>query len=171
MGGPDRAGGVLRGALQATHQHARPTRRHGVNAAIRQPTWLTTLWQTIGRATLPVPERKTRPNDDSRFSHTKHALRLLEQLSVCVARNEPVLLVGETGNGKTAVIQHLAAQVGHPLVVSPCFLLLAGPRPRLKRASSQLGRKLVVQNLNQQTDSEDFLGGAQCAHAYVDPCR
>lgn len=66
------------------------------------------------------------------FSHTMHSSRLLEKLAACIARNEPLLLVGETGNGKTTIIQHLA---------------------------QQCGRNLVVQNLNQQTDSSDFLGG------------
>jgi midasin (ATPase involved in ribosome maturation) len=68
----------------------------------------------------------------SRYAYTKHSLRLMERLLFAVRSAEPVLLVGETGNGKTAVIQHLAAV---------------------------LGKKLVVQNLNQQTDSSDFLGG------------
>jgi midasin len=66
------------------------------------------------------------------FSLTKHSLRLMERLALCVRLNEPTLLVGETGNGKTAVIQALA---------------------------QHLGKQLMVQNLNQQSDSSDFLGG------------
>ena len=46
--------------------------------------------------------------------------------------NEPVLLVGETGNGKTSVVQALA---------------------------SACGRTLHVQNLNVQSDSGDLFGG------------
>jgi midasin len=45
---------------------------------------------------------------------------------------EPVLLVGETGVGKTATVNYLAQVTGH---------------------------KLVVMNLSQQTDSSDLLGG------------
>ena len=51
---------------------------------------------------------------------------------MCVARNEPMLLVGETGVGKTVVIQRLA---------------------------SMIGKTLVVQNMSLQTDSTDLLGG------------
>jgi ABC-type multidrug transport system fused ATPase/permease subunit len=42
------------------------------------------------------------------YAFTKPALRLMEQLAVCVRRYEPVLLVGETGTGKTSTVQHLA---------------------------------------------------------------
>jgi midasin len=46
--------------------------------------------------------------------------------------SEPVLLVGETGVGKTATINYLAQVTGN---------------------------KLVVMNMSQQTDSTDLLGG------------
>jgi midasin len=45
---------------------------------------------------------------------------------------EPVLLVGETGTGKTSAVQYLADKTGH---------------------------HLVVINMNQQSDSADLLGG------------
>lgn len=45
------------------------------------------------------------------FAETGHAMRLLEGVAAAVARAEPVLLVGETGTGKTAIVQHLAEQV------------------------------------------------------------
>jgi midasin (ATPase involved in ribosome maturation) len=45
---------------------------------------------------------------------------------------EPVLLVGETGTGKTSAVQYLADKTGH---------------------------RLVVINMNQQSDSADLLGG------------
>lgn len=38
-------------------------------------------------------------------------MRLLEGVAAAVAQSEPVLLVGETGTGKTAIAQHLAEQV------------------------------------------------------------
>ena len=50
----------------------------------------------------------------------------------CVQYNESVLLVGETGVGKTACISYL---------------------------SSLTGNKLLTINLSQQTDSSDLLGG------------
>ena len=59
-------------------------------------------------------------------------LRLLERLAVCVLMNEPVLLSGETGVGKTKIVQHLADLTGNTL---------------------------VVQNMNQQSESGDMLGG------------
>lgn len=66
------------------------------------------------------------------FATTGHALRLLEKISVCVHLNEPTLLVGETGTGKTTVVQQLA---------------------------DMLHQNLVVVNLSQQSDSSDLLGG------------
>ena len=46
------------------------------------------------------------------YAHTQSSLALLEKVSVCVARSEPVLLVGETGVGKTATISYLAQLTG-----------------------------------------------------------
>lgn len=66
------------------------------------------------------------------FALTSHALRLLEQVAVAVGAAEPVLLVGETGTGKTTAVQQLA---------------------------NELGKKLVVVNLSQQSESGDLLGG------------
>ena len=83
----------------------------------------------IGRAVLPAAAEVA---SSGVYAETGVAVRLLEAMASSVAWNEPVLLVGETGTGKTSAIQHLA---------------------------SQAGRKLVVQNLNQQSDASDFLGG------------
>ena len=66
------------------------------------------------------------------FSWTRSSSVLLERLAVCVRQLEPVLLVGETGTGKTSTVQYL---------------------------SQLLGRRLTVINLNQQSDSADLLGG------------
>ncbi|XP_063385869.1 midasin [Cydia fagiglandana] len=66
------------------------------------------------------------------FSFTRQSACLLERIACCVTSNEPVLLVGETGTGKTSSVQYLARQTGH---------------------------KLVVINMNQQSDSADLLGG------------
>jgi midasin len=63
---------------------------------------------------------------------TGHVLRLLEKLAAIVATCEPALLIGETGCGKTTIIQHMAAA---------------------------MGQRLVVQNLNIQSDSSDLVGG------------
>ena len=67
-----------------------------------------------------------------KFAHTLYSLRYLERISSCIKLSEPVLLVGETGTGKTSIVQYIA---------------------------NQLGKKLIVQNLSQQSDSTDLLGG------------
>ena len=97
---------------------------------------------TIGRATLPL---QVKSKDTSCLSHenqrpfflTVSASKVLEFICVAVQENqhknaEPILLVGETGVGKTSVIQYLAGLVG---------------------------RKLITVNLNQQTECADLLGG------------
>ena len=85
----------------------------------------------VGRSTITkLPgsaRRSTRP-----FAYTSHARKLVEQLSVAVAHVEPLLLVGETGTGKTTVVQHLA---------------------------DLIHQRLVVVNVSQQTESGDLLGG------------
>jgi midasin len=53
----------------------------------------------------------------SRFAPTGHALRLLERLAAAAAAGEAVLLVGETGTGKTAAVQELARLTGNALIV------------------------------------------------------
>ncbi|KAK3082381.1 hypothetical protein LTS18_004293 [Coniosporium uncinatum] len=85
----------------------------------------------IGRARLHTKNRPTmtakRP-----FAINGHTARLLERIAVAVDLKEPLLLVGETGTGKTTCIQHLA---------------------------DQAGRRLVPFNLSQQSESGDLLGG------------
>jgi midasin len=56
----------------------------------------------------------------------------MEQIVLGVKFNEPVLLVGETGTGKTTTVQEL---------------------------SNLVGTKLHVFNLSQSSDSTDLLGG------------
>ncbi|KFR09321.1 Midasin, partial [Nipponia nippon] len=66
------------------------------------------------------------------FAATRPSAVLIEQLAVCVVKGEPVLLVGETGTGKTSTVQYLAHITGH---------------------------RLRVINMNQQSDTADLLGG------------
>jgi len=56
----------------------------------------------------------------------------MQAVAAAVHHREPVLLAGETGTGKTSLVQHLASCVG---------------------------AHMVVVNLNQQSDSGDLLGG------------
>ncbi|KAF9602379.1 hypothetical protein IFM89_027086 [Coptis chinensis] len=85
----------------------------------------------IGRITLNwsrnVVHNQTRP-----FVDIPSSLHILEKIACSVKHNEPVLLVGETGTGKTTLVQNLARRLGQPL---------------------------TVLNLSQQSDVEDLLGG------------
>ncbi|KAM3068057.1 AAA ATPase midasin [Clarireedia jacksonii] len=89
----------------------------------------------IGRVRLPKRRaaRVAKPSQRRRpFANTTHAKRLLEQVGVAVSMAEPILLVGETGIGKTTVVQQLA---------------------------DSLGFKLTAVNLSQQSEVGDLLGG------------
>ncbi|KAI0022098.1 hypothetical protein F4780DRAFT_246263 [Xylariomycetidae sp. FL0641] len=87
----------------------------------------------IGRVMLTKRRHSNRVTKSKKpFASTGHARRLLEQISVAIKLREPVLLVGETGIGKTTVVQQLAETLGH---------------------------KLVAVNLSQQSEVGDLLGG------------
>jgi hypothetical protein len=45
------------------------------------------------------------------FAYTGQALRVMEAVAVATSQLEPVLLVGETGTGKTTIVQQIARQV------------------------------------------------------------
>ena len=83
----------------------------------------------VGRITLDrlVPGAPTL----QRYALTRPALTCMERVAACIAHAEPALLVGETGTGKTTLVQMLATLVGQPL---------------------------TVVNLSQQTESGDLLG-------------
>lgn len=86
----------------------------------------------IGRTSLSRHKVSKRNTTSRPFSTNGYTLRLLEKIAVAVDRQEPLLLVGETGTGKTTCIQYLA---------------------------EQLGRNLVAFNLSQQSECGDLLGG------------
>ena len=46
--------------------------------------------------------------DGSGFVYTATTVRLMEEVCVAFQMEEPVLLVGETGTGKTSSVQELA---------------------------------------------------------------
>ena len=95
----------------------------------------------IGRAKLAV-----RTANQSSPAYTKglemdtnvHALRLMEQVGVALSMKEPILLVGETGIGKTTVVQSLAKLLRH---------------------------HLTAINLSQQSESDDLLVGFKPVNA------
>jgi midasin len=93
----------------------------------------------IGRVILTKRRHANRVMKSKKpFANTGHAKRLLEQIAVAVKLREPVLLVGETGIGKTTVVQQLAETLGH---------------------------KLVAVNLSQQSEVGDLLGGFKPVNA------
>uniref|UniRef100_A0A914D8T6 ATPase dynein-related AAA domain-containing protein n=1 Tax=Acrobeloides nanus TaxID=290746 RepID=A0A914D8T6_9BILA len=85
----------------------------------------------IGRATLSKLQRIDSENALS-FGLTREHCQLLERISACALRNESVLLTGETGVGKTSVIQLLA---------------------------SYMNASLRVVNMSQDSDTSDLIGG------------
>ncbi|KAI0874718.1 hypothetical protein GGS24DRAFT_330090 [Hypoxylon argillaceum] len=93
----------------------------------------------IGRAILAKRPHGNRVAKSKKpFANTSHARRLLEQIATAVKLREPVLLVGETGIGKTTVVQQLADTLGH---------------------------KLVAVNLSQQSEVGDLIGGFKPVNA------
>ncbi|KAL9004418.1 MAG: hypothetical protein Q9188_002756 [Gyalolechia gomerana] len=89
----------------------------------------------LGRATLfknSTPRSSSRKSKPSPFATTNLVLRQLESIATAIKMAEPCLLVGETGSGKTTMIQQLAQSLNH---------------------------KLVVVNLSQQSEVGDLLGG------------
>ncbi|XP_022152480.1 midasin isoform X2 [Momordica charantia] len=85
----------------------------------------------VGRVNLqrvqPTLNHKIQP-----FVEIRSSLHVLERIACSIKYNEPVLLVGETGTGKTTLVQSLARRIGH---------------------------KFTVLNLSQQSDVADLLGG------------
>lgn len=90
----------------------------------------------IGRAHLKkAPSslyRKKSTGNNTSFARTNHSLRLMEQIGVGIQMTEPLLLVGETGTGKTTVVQQVA---------------------------KQMNKEITVINVSQQTETGDLLGG------------
>lgn len=87
---------------------------------------------------------RVRSNSDAQkgpryMAPTKPALQIIEKVALCIKHNQPVLLVGETGVGKTHIVQYIA---------------------RLIR------NELIVINLSQQSDSSDLLGGFKPVKLY-----
>lgn len=86
-----------------------------------------------GRISLPItPYTDEFVVPTTKFALTRSSSCLLERVACAIAAQESVLLVGETGTGKTSTLQLLAKHTGN---------------------------KLVVLNMNQQSDSVDLIGG------------
>lgn len=74
------------------------------------------------------------------FAMHKPAISLLSRIATAISLNEPILLTGETGTGKTSVVTHLA---------------------------SLLRKPLISLNLSNQTESSDIVGGFKPVDARV----
>jgi midasin len=97
----------------------------------------------IGRTVTPTaaPEkRRSNPAPSRPFALTKPSLILLERIAAGIATAEPLLLVGETGTGKTTAVQYIADTCRKPL---------------------------TALNLSMQTESSDLLGGFKPIDASV----
>lgn len=126
----------------AEELHVHPQRTAGLFKSrvpsIQQKKLNNNYLTVIGRARLAArargqiePQRKASSLSLS-FAPNDHSLRLMEKIAVAVQHREPLLLVGETGIGKTTAIQHISRHLGH---------------------------RLLVMNLSQQSESGDLLGG------------
>ncbi|KAH0482225.1 MAG: uncharacterized protein KVP18_001115 [Porospora cf. gigantea A] len=82
-------------------------------------------WRTL------LPESNS---SESTFAMTSVQAKLLENLEACFVCGEPVLLVGDTGTGKTALVQEFARQQRIP------------------------HERFIVYNFNDQSDASDILG-------------
>ncbi|KZT42641.1 hypothetical protein SISSUDRAFT_1125502 [Sistotremastrum suecicum HHB10207 ss-3] len=94
----------------------------------------------IGRTRLAVQSPVETSLSTRGFAMHQPAQRILSRLATCVRFNEPVLLVGETGTGKTSIVSHFA---------------------------SILNRPVVALNLSLQTQSSDLIGGFRPINARI----
>lgn len=60
-------------------------------------------------------------HDRKPFVEIRSSLHVFERIACSVKCNEPVLLVGETGTGKTTLVQNLATRLGQKLTVLVCL--------------------------------------------------
>jgi midasin len=100
-----------------------------------------TLALRVGRNRLPAtPAKEVIVSNSRPFAMHKPAISLISRLANSITFNEPILLTGETGTGKTSVVTYLA---------------------------SVLRKPLVSVNLSQQTESSDLLGGFKPVDARI----
>lgn len=116
-----------------------PSKRVEYCLNVRRPDYnQTESFLFVGRIKLSKKRKfkRTRPTNRSTreypFAITDHVIRTLESVAAAVNMAEPCLMVGETGTGKTTIVQKLA---------------------------EAMDRHLTVVNLSQQSEAGDLLGG------------
>lgn len=108
-----------------------PSQGEALDQFVKPTMYISTNDVKIGRAC--ISRRTNRRRRECGLAPTGESLRLLERIARCVEMEEPVLLSGESGTGKTATVQELA---------------------RL------CGMNLTVLNMSQQSDVSDLMGEA-----------
>ena len=120
-------------AIIAEELHIDPQRRDHLLTARDVRYDVDKIKIAVGRYTLPRAQQSKKVGiGQGSFSTNLHTSRMLERVAAAIVNHEPLLLVGETGVGKTTAVQHLAIH---------------------------LSKKLVPFNLSQQSEAGDFLGG------------
>ena len=111
-----------------------PSERAEYFDMMHAPTMSSTATElSVGRASLTRSRAGARPASERRaYVRTGAAMRALERVARAASLGEPMLLVGETGVGKTASLTYLA---------------------------DEAGARLTVVNMSQQSDATDLLGG------------
>ncbi|PWY89383.1 midasin [Aspergillus sclerotioniger CBS 115572] len=128
----DTLASVVAEALQISPQRARFCLHERTPSYSDQGNSITLGREVCRKIKVPGGSASKAAAASSRFASTRAALGLMEQVAAAIQMAEPVLLVGETGIGKTTVIQQLA---------------------------TLMRQKLTVVNLSQQSESTDLLGG------------
>lgn len=85
-----------------------------------------------GSSSFTVDFSNSNRNNIKKIVYNSYSSRLLEKIAICVVLDEPCLLVGDTGCGKTTMVQHCA---------------------------EIFRKKLWVYNMNPNSDAIDLIGG------------
>ncbi len=84
-----------------------PEASDALGPSYRPAFTVTTQAVIAGRTQLPFQHAHISKDSGAGFTLTVPAAQLLEKIASAVVSHEPVLLVGETGTGKTSVVQYL----------------------------------------------------------------
>lgn len=91
------------------------------------------------------------------FAATRPSAVLIEQLAVCVVKGEPVLLVGETGTGKTSTVQYLAHITGKWNVKTSLYKDDKNQKKKKQRQQHKMHKQVDVLSISfWRTPSEGY---------------